>query len=322
MKLISDDKIPFLDCFLPHFDSVVLRPGEQITQADLQEADVLLTRTVTAVNRTLLDNTPVKFVGSATTGIDHVDTHYLTEKNIFFADAAGANSSAVADYVDCCLIALQNAGKLSSPCVIGIIGYGRIGKLVAARCQSRGFKILTYDPYVDSPYATSLTHLLETATFITLHTPLTKTGLHPTYHLINHAMLALIQPNAVLLNTARGSVIDQQALVDADHLTLCLDVFENEPNISVKLLDKLTIATPHIAGYSIDAKMRATQMIYESAAQFFGWEIVENSVDTSKIASQSYDPFAHTAQFRAAFTGKNNPSDIFIQERKNYPLRR
>ncbi|MDP1574169.1 MAG: 4-phosphoerythronate dehydrogenase [Coxiellaceae bacterium] len=332
MKLVADDKIPYIDCFFSHFDKVVLLPGEKIANSDLTDADLLLTRTVTTVNEPLLKNTAVKFVGSATTGIDHIDTHYLADHAIFFANAAGANSQAVAEYVLCAIAALIHSGQLKEQGVAGIIGYGRIGKLIASLLNTVGFTVLSYDPFVLNDYSTSLEKLLADSDVITIHTPLTKTGLYPTYHMIDEEELSLMKKNAVLINTARGSVINQNALLNHQDLILCLDVFENEPTISLELLHRLTIATPHIAGYTLEAKQRATTMIFDQAAQFFGWEkkntappVIKNTAPT-KISLDNcllhYDPLAHTKAFRTAFIDKNTVADVFITERKNYVLRK
>ena len=331
MKLVADDKIPHIDYFLNSFDSVVLLPGEKITNADLADADLLLTRTVTRVDETLLKNTSVKFVGSATTGIDHIDTHYLTAHGIFFADAAGANSKAVADYVLCCVATLIHSRQLNEKGIAGIIGYGRIGKLISELLKTLGFQILSYDPFVSNVYSTTLEKLLINSDVITIHTPLTKTGSHPTHHMIDEKELRLMKKNAVLINTARGSVINNNPLLNHNDLILCLDVFEHEPDISLALLQQLTIATPHIAGYSIDAKWLATKMIFDQAATFFGWEkkngappiIKKSPTNTISIENclRHYDPLVHTKAFRAAFTDKNNTAAVFIAERKNYVLR-
>lgn len=316
-------------------------PGESISKSSLHNADILITRTITEINAALLENTAVKFVGTATTGTDHIDLPWLVKNNIACANAAGANAKAVAEYVLCCLVGLKKHGHLTHHKTVGIIGCGRIGQIVAKWCQQIGFKVICYDPLIDTEtlpfHFTSLEILLQTADIITLHTPLTKTNPHPTFHMIDQHALQKIKPNAFLLNTARGSVIDQSALLHADHLQLCLDVWENEPHLSLELLNKTLIATPHIAGYSRSAKYRATEMVYEQAANYFGWP--KKSADTKTAASvrnlafhdgwenaalSVYDPFAHTKQFRGAFLGAQTEEEIkaiFMRERKNYVWR-
>lgn len=335
MKLVADDKIPHIADLFTECDELVLLPGESITRNDLIHADILLIRTVTPVNAALLANTTVKFVGSATSGIDHIDTYYLKQQHIFFANAEGANTKAVVEYVQLCVTALQQHHQLPiKNNVAGVIGCGKIGSMVARFFKSLGFVVLCYDPFLQSIQQTSvesfnfvsLEQLMCDANLITIHTPLTTTKPHPTFHMIDHRLLHLMQKNAVLINTARGNVIDQVALLTANNITLCLDVWENEPEISIELLNKVFIGTPHIAGYSVAAKYRATEMVYESAAKFFGWKkksLLESHCQT-KHRQYDYDPYAHTQQFRAAFHGISESTEIrtiFIHERKQYPLR-
>ncbi len=327
MKLVADNKIPHIPAFFTSCDDIVYLPGEEIRHMDLIDADLLLVRTVTHVDEKLLKNTAVKWVGTATTGIDHVDTAWLSKNHITFADAAGANANAVLDYVLSCIAGLKSHGYLlKKRAVAGVIGCGRIGRLVAEALKTLGFQVVCYDPLLTEKLNVDfveLETLLSESDFITLHTPLTKTGPHPTYHLIDKQQLAQMQPNTILLNCARGAVINQTALLQTENIFICLDVWENEPHISLELLNKVTIGTPHIAGYSVQAKFRATQMMYESAAQFFGWPQSNYVISSSNTTSHD-DPFAHTAQFRAGFAGQKDPEiikTIFIEARKRYPLR-
>jgi erythronate-4-phosphate dehydrogenase len=327
MKLITDNKIPHIAAFFTACDEIVYLPGEHIQRAHLMDADLLLVRTVTPVNESLLHGTPIKWVGTATTGTDHVDTAWLSQNQIAFSDAAGANAHAVLDYVWRCVTGLKKRGYLSNnQPVAGIIGVGRIGSLVAHALKADGFDVLCYDPLRadQSDFSfVSLNTLLRESDFITLHTPLTQNGAHPTYHLIDEPQLTGMKKNTVLLNTSRGAVINQIALLNAKNIVACLDVWEHEPQISIELLKRALIATPHIAGYSREAKYRATQMTYNAAATFFGWP-ENNTPFISEVTNQDYDPFAHTTQFRAAFAGETDPAvirEIFMMERKNYVLR-
>lgn len=336
LKLIADDKIPRVAEFFTECDDIVFVPGEKITRAHLKDADILLTRTVTTVDAHLLTHSSIKFVGTATTGTDHVDEQWLLKNNISFAHAAGANSTAVAEYVFCCLAALKKHHILRGKnLVAGVVGCGRIGRIVATLLQRCGFEVICYDPLLTEKLNfqfTTLEKLISESDVITLHTPLTRTGYYPTLHMINEALIKKIKKNAVLINTSRGSVIDQFALINTDNITLCLDVWENEPDISLELLRKVTIGTPHIAGYSLCAKYRATQMIFEKAAVFFGWnekrfaqqeeqtqQKIHFSVDKmSEVALTHYNPLVHTEQFKCALLEKQR---TFDEERKNYRLR-
>lgn len=333
MKLIADNKIPHITELFSNNSDVTFVQGEEISRIHLQDATILLTRTVTTINAALLSNTSIQFVGTATTGIDHVDTEWLANNNILFANAAGANSTAVADYVFCCIAALKNHGHLNKKkLTAGIIGCGRIGHLVATLLKNNGFDIICYDPLREEKsdfYFASLEELMSESDLITLHTPLTYTGQHPTFHMINDALIKKIKKNAVLINTARGGVIDQSALLKTNTIILCLDVWENEPDISLELLHKVAIGTPHIAGYSARAKYRATQMIYEQAADFFGWHKIisaENKAGAHHTidfpaALAHYNPLTHTEYFRRAFNNTLDTKAVFIDARKNYPLR-
>ncbi|OGT50329.1 MAG: hypothetical protein A3E53_01090 [Gammaproteobacteria bacterium RIFCSPHIGHO2_12_FULL_39_24] len=328
MKIIADDKIPFItDFFSAH--EVVLLPGESITHTHLESATILLTRTVTTVNEALLKNTPIKWVGTVTTGTDHIDTPWLSENNITLATAAGANSSAVAEYVMSCVAALMKSNLLSTQNVTaGIIGCGRIGKIVARSLQKLGCSILCYDPFLteklDFNFVSSLTEIFQQSQLISIHTPLTKTGLFPTFRMINKKLLSKLKYNTILINTARGAVVDQHDLLKINHLMLCWDVWENEPAISLPLLSRVFIGTPHIAGYTQTAKYRATQMIYEQAAAYFGWKPIDSIQTITPTVCANYDLLIYTKQFRNAFQCCDTEEKIkntFIHERKIYPWR-
>lgn len=327
MKIVADDKIPHISEFFTECDDIIYLPGEKITRADLVDADILLTRTVTRVDQSLLENTAVRFVGTATTGTDHIDHDYLALKNITLATAAGANAEAVAEYVMCCVAALKKNKFLENKKTVGIIGCGRIGRLVAKFFESQEYKVFCYDPLLSEKlpfHFITFEKLISTCDIISLHTPLTKTGLHPTFHLLNETVLKKIKPGAILFNTARGDVIDQSALLSTKNIILCLDVWKNEPHISLELLHKVAIGTPHIAGYSVQAKYRATEMIYNAAAKFFEWEKLNLKKTKVDYHNFLYDPFAHTIKFRHAFQQCKTNDDIakiFIDERKNYQLR-
>lgn len=324
MKIVADNKIPFVSDFFTSRGDLIFLPGESINKQDLITADILLTRTITPVTTALLSGTTVQFVGTATTGTDHIDKQYLEQFGIFLATAEGANSSAVAEYVALCVSSLQQHQLLMKKNgVIGIIGRGRIGALVEKFFKTQGFSVFCYDPFLIGDHFTSLEKLMRESDIISIHTPLTKTGPYPTFHMIDSSLIQSMKKNAILINTSRGGVIDQNALLSAKNNILCLDVWENEPAISTELLQQVFIGTPHIAGYSLDAKFRATRMIYDAAATYFGWH--DHSVvapPTKKIIS--YDPHEHTQSFRASFKGvsdREKIQKIFMRERKNYPLR-
>ena len=303
LTIVADSNIASLDEF---FNPVALGQNtEQQVQvirvagrdinaqllADVQP-DVLLIRSVTSINESLLsDNNSVKFVGSATIGTDHVDQEYLAERNITFANAAGCSKHSVAQYVVTAILTLrpQYWQQSTKPLTLGIIGLGNIGSTLAQYANDLGWKILGYDPLLATSDINnaSLEQVLSQSDIVSLHVPLTdrkdtdaqdavsnsisnNVSDYPTRHLINTETLTLMSPHTMLINSARGPVIDAAALeadIDATERQVVLDVFEHEPQISESLLSKLAIATPHIAGYTLEGKLRGTQIIYDALCE-------------------------------------------------------
>ena len=336
--------------------------------ADVQP-DVLLIRSVTSINESLLrDNNSVKFVGSATIGTDHVDQEYLAERNITFANAAGCSKHSVAQYVVTAILTLrpQYWQQSTKPLTLGIIGLGNIGSTLAQYANDLGWKILGYDPLLATSDINnaSLEQVLSQSDIVSLHVPLTdkkdtdaqdavsnsisisisisisnNVSDYPTRHLINAETLALMSPQTMLINSARGPVIDAAALeadIDATERQVVLDVFEHEPQISESLLSKLAIATPHIAGYTLEGKLRGTQIIYDALCEklavlpvlsmhqllplntYLWFELKEHPDRLQKF----YDIKKDDAALRNKVTnGKVKGSD-FDQLRRDYHLRR
>ncbi len=257
--------------------------------AELQP-DVLLIRSVTPVDHSLLaHNNSVKFVGSATIGTDHVDQDYLATRNITFANAAGCSKHSVAQYVLTAILTLrpQYWQQSTPPLTLGIIGLGNIGSTLAQYANDLGWQVLGYDPLLASSAINnaSFEQVLRQSDVLSLHVPLTDKKTvdmqgsislsntvsdYPTRHLINAEALAMMSPHTMLINSARGPVIDADALeadIDATKRQVVLDVFEHEPQIAERLLSKLAIATPHIAGYTLEGKLRGTQIIYDALCE-------------------------------------------------------
>ena len=275
MKIVADENISLLDEFFSAQGDIVRLPGRKISAADLRDADVLLVRSVTKVNEALLANSRVRFVGSCTIGTDHLDTHWLDNHNIAWAHAPGCNAEAVVDYVIACLFALDvDLKKIAEgEFVIGVVGCGNVGSRLVKRLQKLGATVLCCDPFKRSAHYIPLEELLPHCDMVCLHTPLTHGGKYPTRHLIHQDNLPLFKNNAVLLNAGRGAVVDNTALLA--HLEthpdfrVVLDVWEYEPDILRTLLQCAYIATPHIAGYSIEGKRRGTEMIYAAFCKYF-----------------------------------------------------
>ena len=372
LTIVADSNIASLDEF---FNPVALGQNtEQQVQvirvagrdinaqlmADVQP-DVLLIRSVTSINESLLsDNNSVKFVGSATIGTDHVDQEYLAERNITFANAAGCSKHSVAQYVVTAILTLrpQYWQQSTKPLTLGIIGLGNIGSTLAQYANDLGWKILGYDPLLATSDINnaSLEQVLSQSDIVSLHVPLTdkkdtdaqdavsnsisnNVSDYPTRHLINAETLTLMSPHTMLINSARGPVIDAAALeadIDATERQVVLDVFEHEPQISESLLSKLAIATPHIAGYTLEGKLRGTQIIYDALCEKLGvlpvlsmhqllplntylwFELKEHPDRLQKF----YDIRKDDAALRNKVTnGKVKGSD-FDQLRRDYHLRR
>jgi erythronate-4-phosphate dehydrogenase len=272
MKIVADENIPLLDHYFGDLGELLVKPGRAITHEDVRDADLLLVRSVTHVDKHLLENSSVKFVGSATTGADHLDTHWLNEAGIRWAIARGCNSEAVAEYVVCVIAALQKMEYLlqNNPRA-GVIGVGNVGRKVVDKLTALGFEVIVHDPVRAQHEKDFVSTPLEAFTdldLVSIHTPLTHQGDHPTFHMIDKQFLSRQKKESILLNAGRGSVINFADLKHAgQYLNWCLDVWEHEPKIDLEILGTAVIATPHIAGYSVQAKYRGTEMIYQEACE-------------------------------------------------------
>ena len=284
MQVIIDKGIPFLEgVFPPEIEVLHLSP-EEITSQSVRNADALIVRTRTHINRNLLQGSRVRFVATATIGFDHIDQDYCREAGIHWVSCPGCNAQAVCDYVEEAISSMKS-GK--TDLTIGIIGYGHVGKLVANMAQSKGYRVLLSDPPMG--IGSSLEELAPQCDVLTFHTPLTHDGNHPTFHLCNAHILSLCKPDALIINAARGGVIDEQALItqlssnrsseceirtDNRHLFTAIDCWENEPHLNHQLLQLANLASFHIAGYSIEGKMRASEMCLEAFCEFFSLPIL------------------------------------------------
>ena len=267
MKIIADNHIAFVQHYFAHAGELVLKPGRTLTAAEVRDADILLVRSITRVDEALLKDSRVKFVGSVTAGADHLDGAWLDRAGIAWSVAAGFNAPPVADYVMSVLAALQQEKKLAETGLkIAVVGVGHVGRLVVEYSRALGHTVIKCDPLrAEQEKDTSFVRLQDIAEVdvVSLHVPLTQEGEHATHHFIAAEFLQRQKPGCVLINTARGAVLDSQAFKKhGKHLLGCFDVWENEPNIDKEILAQATIATPHIAGYSTQAKLRGIEMIY------------------------------------------------------------
>jgi len=350
VRIVADENIPLVNEFFAEIGEIHRVPGRTMTASDIKDADILLVRSVTKVNKALLEDSPVRFVGTATIGTDHIDLDYLREKGIAFKSAPGCNAQAVVDYVlSAVSVLLDQRGITYSDLSVGIVGIGNVGSLLRQRLEGLGAEILAVDPFRAEEEVGPLVTLDEAlqADVVTLHTPLTREGEHATYHLIDEARLQQMKPDACLINSSRGSVVDNAALLahmqNNRDFEAMLDVWENEPQLDLALLHRCLLATPHIAGYSLDGKMRGTEFVYQGLCEFFGLPIrrklaqflPEPGVKRVNFSDQvplyqalrtairaAYEIRVDDGVMRTAMRHSENLRETFDQLRKDYPLRR
>lgn len=278
MKLVADINIPFLRGALePWFTRVDYLPGNTIDHEAVRDADALLVRTRTLCNAELLTGSRVKFIGSATIGHDHIDTDYCARNGITWTNAPGCNSGGVLQWVVAALFRYSEmkhtelAGK-----TLGVVGVGNVGRRVVLAAKALGLKVLCCDP--PRQRTEGLSDFVDFATIaresdiITFHVPLSTGGEYPTFHMADDRFFSRLKPGVFIINSSRGEVVDSTCLYDAIGRIVgaaALDVWEHEPNISNMLLEKAIIATPHIAGYSLEGKVTGTCMVVDALSDFF-----------------------------------------------------
>jgi len=279
VKILVDENMPYARELFSRTGTVVAVPGRPVPQAELDDADGLMVRSVTKVNAELLSGKPVKFVGTATAGTDHIDEAFLQEQGIAFSAAPGCNAIAVVEYVFSSLLLLaERDGFLLKDRTVGIVGVGNVGGRLQARLEALGIKTLLCDPpradRGDDGEFLPLSTLVADADILTFHTPLFKQGEYKTLHLADEALLKALKPGSILINACRGPVVDNAALLKVleqrDDLSVILDVWEPEPELSLPLLAKVDIATAHIAGYTLEGKARGTTQVFEAWTAFLG----------------------------------------------------
>ncbi|OGT35572.1 MAG: hypothetical protein A3F11_00070 [Gammaproteobacteria bacterium RIFCSPHIGHO2_12_FULL_37_14] len=341
MKIVADDHIPYVKEYFNSQGELILKPGRAISYQDVKDADILLVRSITRVNEALLANTNIKFVGSVTAGTDHLDTSWLKEANIYWQAAAGFNAPPVADYVVSVIAAMQKRGLLchSSPRA-AVIGVGNVGRLVAERLKLLNFDVMLVDPLraeIEKNFKTIPLEQITDVDLISLHVPLTCEGQYPTYQFINQNILKNQKPDCVLLNASRGKVIHTEDLQQyGKHCHWCFDVWPNEPYIDQAILANSKIATPHIAGYSIQSKIRGIALIYQAACQA---GIIESTLRSSvdmplqklafteselvwqDVVLNVFNPFIMTKQMRDVFLKVEDNGKSFDNLRNHFNYR-
>ncbi|MCD4770188.1 MAG: 4-phosphoerythronate dehydrogenase [Bacteroidales bacterium] len=288
MRIVIDNKIPFIKGVLEPFADVTYINGSKICNSDLLNVDALIIRTRTKVNKDLLEGTKVRFVGTATIGTDHIDTNWCDTNGIKWTSAPGCNSGSVMQYVVTSILSLARKYNIVlKGKTIGVVGVGNVGSKVANACEALGMNVLRNDPPRERKEGKtgflSLDDLIAGSDIISLHVPLTTTGIDKTYRLAGELFFEKMKKGSLLINTSRGPVINEKLLLQnlvSKHLRgTVLDVWVNEPAISKDLLGLVDIGTPHIAGYSLDGKANGTKMIINQMAHFFNLPLTDWSPD-------------------------------------------
>jgi erythronate-4-phosphate dehydrogenase len=283
MKIVADHKIPFLKGVFEPFAEVVYLPGDKIKKAQLNDADALLTRSITQCDSELLEGSSVKLIASATIGDDHIDKEFCQSKNIKWTTAQGCNANAVVQYFTAGLLSVsEKAGFVVKDKTIAIIGVGNIGLKVEKVCRAMGMKVLLNDPPRERVEGkmnfSDLEIIQKEADIITFHVPLTYGGVDKTFHLFDPTFVEKLSKPVILFNTSRGPIVDSEALKYGKEQGkishLILDVWEGEPIIDPEVLELTTIGTPHIAGYSIEGKAKATEMVVQSVFELFNLPLI------------------------------------------------
>lgn len=356
MKILADAHIPYLNGVAEQFGETEYLPGNQFSKDAIKDKDALIVRTVTHFGKEILSGTNVKLICSATIGFDHIDTAYCDSHGIAWRTAPGCNADSVKQYVTATLLYLAEKHNFDlKEKTIGIVGVGNVGNKVRIACEKLGMRVLLNDPpreeretggkgdrerggLGEKDTFVSLEKIKEESDIITLHVPLTKTGKHATYHLADEGFFDELPTKPFIINSCRGSVVDNQAmkkaLQDGKISGAVIDCWENEPNIDLQLLELADIATPHIAGYSADGKWMATKMSIDNLKDFFKSteepkfhelpQPLQPIINMAEIPVEeqlshavwhTYNPMAETVELKSA-------PEKFYWFRSNYPLRR
>lgn len=347
MKIVADENIAQLQATFGSAGELHALPGRAIDAHAVRDADALLVRSVTKVDARLLEGSRCRFVGTATSGIDHVDVDWLRRHGIAFGWARGCNAWGVVDYVCSALAHLSERDGFDwRGLAVGIVGCGEIGSRLAQRLLALGMRVAIHDPFLDASHALAA-HFARLDTVlkqdvVTFHTPLTRSGPWPTFHMLDAQGLAELRRDTILINAARGAVVDNAALLRHLHQhpaqRVVLDAWENEPAIALPLLERVALGTAHIAGYSVEGKVRGTQMVARAFEEHFGvglpsppylaGALPRLSVDPAlapwrqlnSLIRQVYDVAQDDALLRQA-VGEGDAAAQFDLLRKNYRKR-
>jgi len=346
IRIIADSHIPMLRNILDQYSNIQYIPGEEIKNQDLTDIDALIIRTRTKCNRDLLINSGIRFITSATIGTDHIDMDYCQNNGISVRNAPGCNSASVCQYVMSALMGLSIIHGFSiKEKTLAVVGFGNVGTRVANFAKVLGMNVLVNDPpkeKLDSENLyLSLKDIIRNADIISLHVPLTKSGEHKTHNLVNQQFLSEMSANQILINTSRGGVVDQEALkkslLNRKIAGAVLDVWKNEPDIDLKLLDLVDYGTAHIAGYSIDGKANGSAMAVNHINRYFNFgmeewypgnlPMPESTIISPQVIGKTDEEILKeiilkTYDIQANDTDLRKHPERFESFRYNHPLRR
>ncbi len=348
MKIVIDDKIPFIRGVFEPYAEVMYLPGKETTPEAVRDAYALITRTRTICDERLLDGSAVKVIATATIGFDHIDTVWCQKNGIMWKNAPGCNSASVCQWVSSVLVSLCRRHKLGfRDLVLGVVGVGNVGSKVAAMAEILGFKVLRCDP----PRArreggedfVTIDEIVAESDIVTLHVPLNGAGEDATWHLFDKERIAQLRNNQILINSSRGPVVDGVALKEALKAhrlrAAVLDVWEGEPQLDPELIPLLDITTPHIAGYSADGKANGTAAAVRTVAMELGiaalkdwtasgvpaparplsFELDASGKDVETVLSEAVK---YTYDVEEDSMALRNAPELFEKLRGDYPVRR
>ena len=347
--IVADENMPAVETLFSSFGEVRRVAGRSLEPSQLADADTLLVRSITQVNTHLLSEAQqLEFVGSATIGMDHMDSDYLAERSIPFSNAAGCNADSVVDYAIAAVYEYAEQRALDPLSLsYGVVGAGNVGSRLVSRLNALGVNVVVSDPpraqressFIDTPLA----QLMAESDVVCCHLPLTLSGEHATHHLIDSALLHTLKPASLLLNAGRGPTIDGEALIQfaqqRTDVTCVMDVWEKEPAVDRGLAERVLIGTPHIAGYSLEGKLRGTYMLYERYCDVLGLPVASTfdslfkayptpvleltrQTTVQQVIQSVYSIMDDHQRFMDSLTPMNSQPKAFDQLRKSYPIRR
>lgn len=347
MKIVCDNKIPFLKGVLEPYAEVVYLPGSETTADVVKDADAIISRTRTICNESLLKGSSVKVIATATIGFDHIDTAWCENNGIIWRNAPGCNSWSVKQYISSVLLVLaEKYGFSLEGKTLGVVGVGNVGSKVADAARALGMKVLLNDPPRERKEGTegfvSLDEVMAQSDIITLHVPLSREGEDATWHLFDQERIAALGKEQILINSSRGPVVDNKALKSALQSgaikAAVLDVWEGEPDLDPGLIDLLDITTPHIAGYSADGKANGTMASVRTVAEILGLPLTEWTpsgvpapeqalsfvidAEGKSCADVLKEAVLHTYDVREDSDRLRNAPELFEKLRGDYQIRR